>query len=332
MKRLLIAGCLVIPLSSQAQIAVSPGRSADDFFNGRGSLVLPAPAASPLAESAEPPAPPPARKLSYAIVKVYPHDPNAFTEGLFWHGGFLYESVGMEGQSEVRKIDLKSGKVVQSAVSPDKVFGEGVTLVGDKLIQLTYTEGRAFVYDFATMRLKSEFHYKGEGWGLTTDGKNLIMSDGTDALTFRDPATFAARRRVHVKLDGAPVANINELEYVRGAVWANIWKDDRILRIEPASGVVTGVLDMTGLARSRGARADARADRGRAQRDRLRSRVRALLRDGQVLAVALRDQDQRLESKGHMGRQGQQVRVFRLGGERLYGLGHVSFLNGDFLR
>jgi glutamine cyclotransferase len=186
-------------------------------------------------------------ELSYTIVKIYPHDTAAFTEGLFWHGGYLYESVGMEGQSEVRKVDLKSGKAVQTAVSPDKVFGEGVALVGERLIQLTYKEGRAFVYDFATLRLLGEFHYSGEGWGLTTDGKNLIMSDGSDLITYRDPATFAARRRIRVKLDGKSVKDLNELEFVEGSIWANIWKSDRILRIDPASGRVTGVLDMAGL-------------------------------------------------------------------------------------
>jgi glutaminyl-peptide cyclotransferase len=246
MKTWFAAAWLVVPLTAHAQTAVSPAQF-EDFFSGRGSLSLPPPVATPAAAPVARPAAAPARKLKYTIVKVYPHDVAAFTEGLFFHEGFLYESVGMEGQSEVRKVDLKSGGVVQSAVSPNKVFGEGVALVGGKLIQLTYTEGRAFVYDFATMRLTGEFHYSGEGWGLTEDGKNLIMSNGSDLLTFRDPATFAARRRVRVMLDGTPVNNINELEYVDGSIWANVWKEDRILRIDAASGRVTGVLDMTGL-------------------------------------------------------------------------------------
>ena len=237
--------CLAFPFAARAQTP-APER-AQRVISDWGSLMLPPPAASPSAAPVEPPAAPAAHKLAYTIVKVYPHDAAAFTEGLFWRDGYLYESVGLEGQSEVRKVDLKSGSVVQTAVSPNKVFGEGLTLAGGKLIQLTYTEGRAFVYDFATMKLTGEFRYSGEGWGLTTDGKSLIMSDGSDALTFRDPATFAPRRRVRVTLDGAPVKNINELEFAGGMIWANVWKDNRILRIDPAVGRVTGVLDMTGL-------------------------------------------------------------------------------------
>jgi glutaminyl-peptide cyclotransferase len=244
MKMWLTAACMALPLAALAQAPAS--ERVQEILSGWGSLTLPPPAGSPSAAPVEPAAPP-ARKLSYTIVRVYPHDSAAFTEGLFWHDGFLYESVGLEGQSEVRKVDLKSGSVVQAAVSPNKIFGEGLALAGGKLIQLTYTEGRAFVYDFATMKLTGEFHYTGEGWGLTTDGKNLIMSDGSETLTYRDPATFAARRRVPVTLDGVPVKSINELEFAVGAIWANIWKDDRILRIDPASGRVTGFLDMTGL-------------------------------------------------------------------------------------
>jgi glutamine cyclotransferase len=234
MRPWLLAGCLAIPLAVRAQTPVSPDNA--DVFGGKASLAVPSS-----------PAKLPARHLSYTIVAVHPHDTAAFTEGLFFHDGYLYESVGMEGQSEVRKVDLNSGKAVQTAVSPNKVFGEGVALVGRRLIQLTYTEGRAFIYDFAAMRLTGEFHYAGEGWGLTADGKSLIMSNGGDSLTFRDPATFAIRRRVRVTLDGRPVKDLNELEFVEGSVWANVWKTDLILRIDPASGRATGVLDMAGL-------------------------------------------------------------------------------------
>jgi glutaminyl-peptide cyclotransferase len=237
-----LAVCLLTAFPAGAQTPVAPEHTGD-VFSGRSPLAIPpAPAARP------------ARKLSYTIVAIHPHDPAAFTEGLFWRDGYLYESVGMEGQSEVRKVDLNTGKVLQAAVSPDKVFGEGIALVGDKLIQLTFTEGRAFVYDFAGLRLTGEFRYSGEGWGLTTDGKSYIMSDGSDSISFRDPATFAVRRRVRVTLDGRPVKDLNELEFVEGAIWANIWKNDRILRIDPASGRVTGVLDMTGLLAKSGMR------------------------------------------------------------------------------
>jgi glutaminyl-peptide cyclotransferase len=219
----------------------------ENFFNGHGEMNLP-PAPAPPAGA---PAPGQdasfARKLSYRLVKIYPHQRDAFTEGLFWEGGVLYESVGLEGQSQVRKVDLKSGKVLQSTASPDKVFGEGLALVGGWLFQLTYTEGRALVYDAATLRLLGEFQYAGEGWGLTTDGRDLIMSDGTDTLTYRSAADFKEVRKVRVTLDGKPVKNLNELEYVEGRIWANIWKKDRILRIDAATGRVTGVLDLTGL-------------------------------------------------------------------------------------
>jgi glutaminyl-peptide cyclotransferase len=225
----LAAGVLFAAFAVRAQ-------TPEDIFSGKAALAVP-PAPASL----------PAMKLAYTIVKIYPHDTAAFTEGLFWHDGYLYESVGMEGQSEVRKVDLKTGKAVQTAVSPDKVFGEGVVLFGDQLIQLTFTEGRALVYDFSTMRLTGEFHYAGEGWGLTTDGKSLIMSNGSDLITYRDPSTFAARRRIRVKLDGKSIKDLNELEFVEGNIWANIWKNDLILRIDPASGRVTGVLDMAGL-------------------------------------------------------------------------------------
>jgi glutaminyl-peptide cyclotransferase len=237
-----LAVCLLAAFPAGAQTPVSP-EHAEDVFSGRGPLAIPAALAAR-----------PARKLSYTIVAIHPHDPAAFTEGLFWRDGFLYESVGMEGQSEVRKVDLHTGRVLHAAVSPDKVFGEGIALVGDKLIQLTFTEGRAFVYDFAALRLTGEFRYSGEGWGLTTDGKNYIMSDGSDSISFRDPATFAVRRRVRVTLDGRPVKDLNELEFVEGAIWANIWKSDRILRIDPVSGRVTGVLNMTGLLAKSGMR------------------------------------------------------------------------------
>ncbi|MFI5363064.1 MAG: glutaminyl-peptide cyclotransferase [Elusimicrobiota bacterium] len=246
MKHWLIA-CVAIPFAVRALAAVTP-EQAEEFFSGRGALEFPAPSREPASFPASAPAAASkAKKLIYTIVKVHPHDTAAFTEGLFFHDGYLYESVGMEGQSEVRKVDVNTGRVVSAAVSPDKVFGEGVALAGARLIQLTYTEGRAFVYDFATMRLTGEFQYKGEGWGLTTDGLTLIMSDGSDSIAFRDPETFAARRKVRVTLNGKAVKNINELEYVEGAIWANVWKDDRILRIDPASGRVTGVLNMAGL-------------------------------------------------------------------------------------
>ena len=239
---------LAAPLATHAQTNVSSERL-DLFFSGQAALEFSPSENAPPVAPAERGAAPKARRLSYTIVKTYPHDTAAFTEGLFWHDGFLYESIGIEGQSQVRKVDLNSGKVVQAAVSPDKVFGEGLARIGRRLIQLTYTEGRALVYDFDALRLTGEHHYTGEGWGLTTDGASLIMSDGGDALIFRDPDTFAPRRRLRVAMDGRPVKNLNELEFADGHIWANIWKSERIVRIDPASGRVTGFLDMTGLLR-----------------------------------------------------------------------------------
>lgn len=215
----------------------------DAFFNGRGSLELPQPPRASVPGRAAPSA----AKLSYRIVRKYPHRRDAFTEGLFLKDGALYESVGLEGQSQVRKVELSSGKVLRSADAPDRVFGEGLAVVDGWLFQLTYTEGRAVVYDFETFRVLGEFQYTGEGWGLTTDGRALIMSDGSDALTYRDASTFASGRRVNVTLDGAPLKDLNELEYARGRIWANVWKETRIVRIDPATGRVDGILDLAGL-------------------------------------------------------------------------------------
>lgn len=184
---------------------------------------------------------------SYRIVHSYPHDPKAFTQGLIYAGGYLYESTGLNGQSSLRMVDLESGRVLQELPIPSKYFAEGLTAWGSTLVQLTWETHIAFVYDRFSFRELRTFSYKGEGWGLTEDGKNLILSDGSANLRFFDPATFRELRHVIVKDHGAPVAELNELEYVRGEIYANIWHSDRIARIAPATGRVLGWIDLAGL-------------------------------------------------------------------------------------
>ena len=194
------------------------------------------------------------------IVARLPHDPAAFTEGLELSGGVLYEGTGLEGRSDVRRVNVQTGQVIQSRPPPvDDVFGEGVSLLGQsgqngqaqngRLFQLSWQSGLAFVYDPATLRETGRFRYTGEGWGLTNDGTQLIMSNGSSTLTFRDGRTFAATRTLKVSADGLPVERLNELEYAGGFIWANVWLTNRIARIDPKTGKVTAWLDVTELSR-----------------------------------------------------------------------------------
>ncbi|SPF46006.1 Glutamine cyclotransferase [Candidatus Sulfopaludibacter sp. SbA4] len=186
-------------------------------------------------------------EYGYQVVHTYPHDRTAFTEGLFYLDGFLYESTGLEGQSSVRKVKLETGEVVQKHDVPGQYFGEGIIRWKDKLYQMTYTTEVGFVYDFATFQVKSEFKYPGEGWAFTTDGKRIIMDDGSPQLRFWDPETLQELGRMTVTAEGQPVKNLNELEWVKGEIYANIWETDKIARIDPASGKVVGWIDLTGL-------------------------------------------------------------------------------------
>jgi glutaminyl-peptide cyclotransferase len=186
-------------------------------------------------------------QYTYQVVHSYPHDPTAFIEGLFYWKGFLYESTGLEWQSSVRKVKLETGEVVQKYDLPGAYFGEGIVNWKDKLIQLTYRTEVGFIYDFATFETKGQFHYQGEGWALTTDGKHIIMSDGTPQLRFLDPETLQEQSRLTVIDNGQPVTNLNELEWIKGEIFSNIWQSDRIARINPASGKVVGWIDLTGL-------------------------------------------------------------------------------------
>lgn len=188
-----------------------------------------------------------ARKLDWTVAQSFPHDPRAFTEGLLWYNGSLYEGTGEEGRSNIRKVNLITGQVEQQKDNADEIFGEGLARVNDRLYQLSWKNGLCFVYDLKTFTPKSRFVYKGEGWGLTYDGTDLIQSDGSAKLTFRDPVTFAPRRQVTVTWDGRPIDQINELEYINGLIWANVWQTDTILVIDPKTGIVRNYLDMTGL-------------------------------------------------------------------------------------
>ena len=185
--------------------------------------------------------------FGYQIVRVYPHDPSAFTQGLQYLDGVLYEGTGLVGRSSIRRVALENGAVERRRELPAPYFGEGITVWKNDLIELTWQSHVAFVYDRRTFEPKKQFSYPGEGWGLTDDGTNLIMSDGSDELRYLDPATFAEKRRLKVTAAGAPLRNLNELEYVKGEILANVWQTDYVARIAPATGQVTAYIDLRGL-------------------------------------------------------------------------------------
>ncbi|ALL12629.1 glutaminyl-peptide cyclotransferase [Caulobacter henricii] len=188
-----------------------------------------------------------ARTDGYTVVKTYPHDPRAFTQGLLWRDGFLYESTGLHGRSSVRKVTLETGVPEQERLIDSRHFGEGLVDWKDRLINLTWQDQMGFIFDINSFERVGEFSYPGEGWGLTRDQTRIIMSDGTSALRFLDPETLKETGRIQVTDDGKPVDNLNELEWVKGEVLANIWQTDRIARIDPATGKVKGWIDLTGL-------------------------------------------------------------------------------------
>jgi glutamine cyclotransferase len=185
---------------------------------------------------------------TYQLIRTYPHDPNAFVQGLIFVEGRLYESTGQYGKSSLRMLDLSTGQVLQKYDLPPEFFGEGLADWGSALIQLTWKEHKGFVYDRFSFSLLRTFHYEGEGWGLTHDKTQLIMSDGTSYLRFLDPRSFKETRRIRVTNEsGDPVEKLNELEYVHGEVYANIWGSDAIVRISPRSGKVLGSIDLSGI-------------------------------------------------------------------------------------
>jgi glutamine cyclotransferase len=184
---------------------------------------------------------------TYRVVHTYPHDQQAFTQGLVYIDGHLYESTGIKGRSSLREEDPETGRIERMQLVPDQYFAEGLTDWKSTLVQLTWQSHLALVYDRATLRLLRSFSYTGEGWGLTQDGKSLILSDGTANLRFFDPDTFHEVRRITVKDNGKPVTYLNELEYIHGEIYANVWHTDRIARISPATGRVIAWIDLKGL-------------------------------------------------------------------------------------
>jgi glutamine cyclotransferase len=186
--------------------------------------------------------------LSATVVKSFPHDPRAFTQGLEFFDGYLYESTGRQRQSTLRCVVLETGKVVQSVRLPDATFGEGLTIFNGKIYQLTWLDKTGFIYDLRTFRKLGQFPYKTEGWGLTHDDASLILSDGTNRLQYIDPVSFQVTKTLEVFAGPEAVTNLNELEFIRGEIWANIWHSDRIARIDPKSGQVTAWIDLTAIA------------------------------------------------------------------------------------
>jgi glutamine cyclotransferase len=183
----------------------------------------------------------------YEVVHVWPHDPGAFTQGLVFHDGKLLESTGQVGRSSLRRVELETGKVLQKVDVPEPYFAEGITLLKGKIYQLTWQQQLGFIYDAWTFEKIGKFNFQGEGWGLTNDGQSLLLSDGTNRIRFLDPDNFQVRKTI-AALDGSmPVIEINELEYIQGEIYANIWHDDRIVRIDPQTGRVVGWIDLTGL-------------------------------------------------------------------------------------
>jgi glutamine cyclotransferase len=219
---------------------VAPGAAASPSSSGRQG-------ASPSPDPATPPRATPV--WTFKIVDTYPHDPQAFTQGLVFDDGILYEGTGLLGHSSVRKVDLKTGALLQIRRLPDQLFGEGITIFGGRLIQLTWQSGVGLVYDKRSLRLLEEFRYYGEGWGLTRDDKRLIMSDGTATLRFLHLETYGEVGRITVFDGNGPVAGLNELEYVRGEVYANVWPTSRIARIDPATGRILAWIDLEILSR-----------------------------------------------------------------------------------
>jgi glutamine cyclotransferase len=181
------------------------------------------------------------------VVHAYPHDPSAFTEGLFYLNGVLYESTGLEGHSTIRKVRLETGEVLQKLDIPPQYFGEGIVNWRGHLVSLTWKTQTGFVFDLATFKLQRQFHYDGEGWALTRNDSEIIMSDGTPELRFLNPDTLKETHRLRVNIEGRPIPNVNELEWIKGEIFANVWQTNWILRIDPRDGHVLGLIDLNGL-------------------------------------------------------------------------------------
>ena len=181
------------------------------------------------------------------VVETFPHDPESFTQGLVYHRGYFYESTGLHGRSALKKIELNSGKVIKRVELGKECFGEGMTILDDKIYQLTWLNKTGFIYDLSSFKKTGRFSYRSEGWGLTTDGKSLIMSDGTAVITFLNPETFQVSRRIKVRDGKMPVTYLNELEFIRNEIWANVFMTDLIARISPQTGEVLSWVDLSSL-------------------------------------------------------------------------------------
>jgi len=188
-----------------------------------------------------------AEELRVKVIASYPHDAAAFTQGLLLEGDVFYESTGLEGLSSLRRVDARTGRVLHKVDLDRRLFGEGLVRLDTRLVQLTWKDGIAIVWDAETLTELERWHYSGEGWGLTFDGNQLIQSDGSSWLTFRDPMDFSQQAKLQVKLDGRPLAELNELEFAEGKLYANVWGSDRIVRIDPSSGEVEATIDAGGL-------------------------------------------------------------------------------------
>lgn len=186
-------------------------------------------------------------RYRFQVVHVYPHDRLAFTQGLEFHNGFLYEGTGLNGRSTLRKEDLESGRVLQEIELSPQLFGEGITVLNSRIAQLTWQSHVGYIYDRSSFRMLKSFSYEGEGWGLANDGKQIYMSDGTAEIRCLDPVTLQELKRFTVRDDGHAIKELNELEWVRGEIYANIWETDRIARISPSDGRVLGWIDLSGL-------------------------------------------------------------------------------------
>jgi len=184
---------------------------------------------------------------SYEVVHTYPHDPGAYTQGLIFANGFFYESTGLNGASSLRKVDVSTGRVLQKVDVSPQYFAEGLALFKGRLYQLTWQAKKGFVYDLNSFAMEREFPYEGEGWGLTHDADYLILSDGSNQIRFIDPTDFKVKRAISVLNRGVPLYELNELEYIKGEIYSNIWHDDRIVRIDPATGEIVGWINLRGI-------------------------------------------------------------------------------------
>ncbi len=217
----------------QAEQKIAPQKS----NTGQDTHILPSPEIIPT--------------WSYKIKNSWPHDRRAYTQGLIFRDGILWESAGQYGSSSLRKVELKTGKVLKQISVPPKYFAEGMTVFNDKVFQLTWQEHKGFIYDPITFQKQGEFTYTGEGWGLTHDGESLIMSDGTNVIRFLDPATLQMKRTISVSDAGEPIEQLNELEYINDEIYANIYQTDRIVRIDPKTGKILGWIDLTGILKTK---------------------------------------------------------------------------------